>query len=46
MNKIATIFLIFLFLIPMISFPIHSIESVQSNTIYVDDDNNDGPWDG
>ncbi len=46
MKKISSITLIFLIVLFSISFPLQSIKVTKSNTIYVNGDNIQGPWDG
>jgi parallel beta-helix repeat protein len=46
MNKIVSVMFCFLIVSSTFLFPISSAKSQQLNTIYVDDDNTDGPWDG
>jgi parallel beta-helix repeat protein len=46
LKKIIAFLLIVLFLMSSLSPLINSIENQESNTIYVDDDNTSGPWDG
>ena len=46
MRRIISLFLIVLFCFASFSFPLRSIEVIESNTIYVDDNNTLGPWDG
>ena len=46
LRRIISLFLIVLFCFASFSFPLRSIEVIESNTIYVDDNNTLGPWDG
>ncbi|MBS3802690.1 MAG: hypothetical protein KGY65_08065, partial [Candidatus Thermoplasmatota archaeon] len=46
MNKSGVVLLVFCVLIAPSSITLHAEKNSVSNTIYVDDDNIDGPWDG
>ncbi len=46
MQRIISLCLVVLFCFASFSSPIESFEITESNTIYVDDDNTEGPWDG
>ena len=46
MKKIVAVVSVVLFLFSTAVLPTQSTDLVESNTIYVDDDNTDGPWDG
>ena len=45
-RTISAISLTFILILTGISFPISSIELLQNKSIYVDDNNTEGPWDG
>ena len=46
MRKSGVILLVFFVLLAVSSFSFHAEKKSDTNTIYVDDDNIDGPWDG
>ena len=46
MRKSGVVLLVFFVLLSVSSFSFHAEKNSDANTIYVDDDNTDGPWDG
>ena len=46
MSNFGSLVFCFLLITSALVIPVYSAESYTSNTIYVDDDNTDGPWDG
>ncbi|MFO8077218.1 MAG: hypothetical protein R6U21_01050 [Thermoplasmatota archaeon] len=46
MKKNSVVFLVFFILFTLLSFHSHAEKGIHTITIYVDDDNISGPWEG